>query len=351
VRLRETGSATFAIPEALFDLDCPGQYLRRLKSVAVTIPCVTGPYAGVHARLTLLRSTIRVSSALSGRSRAYARDRNRDDQRFTDLVGQPQSIVTSSAQNDAGLFETNLEDPRYLPFEGLGAISEWRLDLPGPFRSFDYASISDFVLHLRYTARNGGEALRTAVQTELTSALNALESTSAATGLVRRFSLRHELPTAWQRMLEVPEGGLNVIELPIERERLPFFVEGRRVTITRISVLAKIGSDYLADYSGGLRGNLIASATVPPCDALTFSPWLGNLLQATWEGQIDLDTNPMGGNPLSSRPWRLNLQHTPPEGVAGPVSAAAVEDIEILVSYRLGQAIAEENNCKQNQGP
>ncbi len=336
VRLRESGSATFAIPEALFDLDCPGQYLRRLKSVAVTIPCVTGPYAGVHARLTLLRSTIRTSATLAGRGRVYARERNRDDPRFTHLVGQPQSIVTSSAQNDAGLFETNLEEPHYLPFEGLGAISEWRIDLPGPFRAFDYASISDLVLHLRYTARNGGEALRAAVQTELTTALNALESTSAATGLVRRFSLRHEVPTAWQRMLEAPEGGLNVIELPIERERLPFFVEGRRVTITRISVLAKIGSDHLADYSGGLRGNLIPLGTLPPGNALTFSPWLGNLLQATWEGQIDLDTNPMGGNPIRPRPWRLNLQHTPPAGVAGPVSAAASEDIEILVSYRLG---------------
>jgi hypothetical protein len=336
VRLRETGSATFAIPEALFDLDCPGQYLRRLKTVAVTIPCVTGPYAGVHARLTLLRSSIRVSSALAGRGRVYARERNRDDPRFTDLVGKPQSIVTSSAQNDSGLFETNLEDPRYLPFEGLGAISEWRLDLPGPFRAFDYASISDLVLHLRYQARDGGQTLRTAVQTELTSALNALESTSAATGLVRRFSLRHEVPTAWQRMLEATQGGLNVIELPIERERLPFFVEGRSVTITRISVLAKISSDHLADYSGGLRGNLIPLGTVPPGEALTFSPWLGNLLQATWEGRIELDTNPMGGNPLRPLPWHLNLQHTPSAGVAGPLSAAAVEDIEILVSYRLG---------------
>jgi hypothetical protein len=174
------------------------------------------------------------------------------------------------------------------------------------------------------------------VQTELTSALNALESTSETTGLVRRFSLRHEVPADWQRMLDAPEGGMNVVELPIERERLPFFVEGRPVTITGIIILARISSDHLADYSGGLRGNLIPLGTLPPGNALTFSPWLGNLLQATWVGQIDVDTNPMAGNPLGPRAWRLNLQHTPPAGVAGPVSAAAVEDIEILVSYRLG---------------
>lgn len=334
VRLRETGVATFAIPEALFDLDCPGQYLRRLKSVAVTVPCVTGPYTGVHARLTLLRSSIRISDALAGRGRVYARERNRDDPRFTDLVGQPQSIVTSTAQNDAGLFETNLEDPRYLPFEGLGAISEWRVELPSAFRAFDYDSISDLVLHLRYTARNGGEPLRSAVQTELTTALNALESASATTGLVRWFSLRHEVPTAWRRMLEAPEVGMTGIDLPIERDRLPFFVDGRRATVTRITVLARIAPDHLADYRGALRGNLAPVGTLPPGDPLDFSPWLGTLLQASWEGVIDLDHAAICGAPPRACPWRLSLQHTPAAG-AGPIAPAALEDLELLVGYRL----------------
>ena len=34
------------------------------------------------------------------------------------------------AQNDSGLFEPNLRDERYLPFEGCGAISSWCLELP-----------------------------------------------------------------------------------------------------------------------------------------------------------------------------------------------------------------------------
>ena len=37
--------------EVLFDLDYPGHYLRRLKSVGLTIPCVTGPYTGVSCTL------------------------------------------------------------------------------------------------------------------------------------------------------------------------------------------------------------------------------------------------------------------------------------------------------------
>ena len=45
------------------------------------------------------------------------------------------------------------------PFEGAGAVSRWRLALPHEFRAFDYGTISDVVVHLRYTARDGGQML------------------------------------------------------------------------------------------------------------------------------------------------------------------------------------------------
>ena len=37
--LRETGSTTFSAPELLFDFDFPGHYMRRIKSVSISIPC------------------------------------------------------------------------------------------------------------------------------------------------------------------------------------------------------------------------------------------------------------------------------------------------------------------------
>ena len=57
--------------------------------------------------------------------------------------------------------EAILRDERYLPFEHSGVISEWQLELPanpskGDPRQFDYKTISDVILHLRYTAREGG---------------------------------------------------------------------------------------------------------------------------------------------------------------------------------------------------
>jgi hypothetical protein len=47
MELRTTGQCTVDLPEELFDLDCPGHYFRRLRSVAVSIPCIAGPCATV----------------------------------------------------------------------------------------------------------------------------------------------------------------------------------------------------------------------------------------------------------------------------------------------------------------
>ena len=59
--LRATGACEVSLPESLFDLDCPGHYFRRLKSVALSIPSVAGPYSGLACTLTLLSSSMRVS--------------------------------------------------------------------------------------------------------------------------------------------------------------------------------------------------------------------------------------------------------------------------------------------------
>jgi hypothetical protein len=101
--------------------------------------------------------------------------------------------VTSTGQNDSGLFEANLRDERYLPFENSGVISEWQIDLPKQFREFDYGTIADLILHFRFTARQGGEPLRRAAEENLVKKI----AEARAAGTVRLFSLRHEFPTEW----------------------------------------------------------------------------------------------------------------------------------------------------------
>src|ERR1051325_4010069 len=75
VQLRAVGRCTVTLPEALFDMDGPGHYFRRIKTVSVSIPCVTGPYASVNCTLTMLKSSIRTTPNLD---LSYARE-NADD--------------------------------------------------------------------------------------------------------------------------------------------------------------------------------------------------------------------------------------------------------------------------------
>jgi hypothetical protein len=156
VQLIETGMCSVSLDEALFDADHPGHYFRRFRSVALTIPCVTGPYTGVNANLTLNTAVLRTTSTLPSAGYAPATAQTPPSDFTTFSVATPNAtIATSSGQNDAGLFEVNLRDERWLPFEGQGAVSAWTLELNPASNNFDFSTITDVVLHVRYTARLG----------------------------------------------------------------------------------------------------------------------------------------------------------------------------------------------------
>jgi hypothetical protein len=235
MQLRVTGSCTVFVPEEVFDMDGPGHYFRRIKNVAVSIPCVTGPYTSVNCTLTLLKSSIRKNSLVG--EDGYARN-GAEDGRFSDYFGSQQSIVTSTGQNDSGLFETNLRDERFLPFELAGAISEWRLELPAQVRQFDYDSISDVILHLRYTAREGGGLLRNGAVANLVSRIEQAE----AGGSIRLFSIRHEFPTEWAKFKSteikdaVKTASLSLIFRP---QHYPFWSQDRLGTVKKTELIAK----------------------------------------------------------------------------------------------------------------
>jgi hypothetical protein len=160
VALRETGACPVNLNEELFDRDHPGHYFRRLRSVALTVPCLTGPYTGVNATLTLQASAYRTSDVsgtyspldLSTVGAAGA------PASYTSIAGGTQ-IATSTGQNDAGLFDVNLRDERWLPFEGCGAISTWLLELDPRDNPFDFTTITDVIVTVRYTARAGNASV------------------------------------------------------------------------------------------------------------------------------------------------------------------------------------------------
>jgi len=137
---------------------------------------------GVNCTLSLLRSRVRKSPIADD----YP---NAGDDCFVEYSGAVQSIVTSSANSDSGMFETNLRDECFLPFEGAGAAeSTWKLDLPKDYPAFDYATISDVILHIRYTARQGVDP------TKVKAGL-AEHVFSNGANLSLFFSLPHDFPT------------------------------------------------------------------------------------------------------------------------------------------------------------
>ena len=219
VELKQTGSCTFAIPEIAFELLYPGQIKRVIKGVSITIPCVTGPYTNVGAKLSLTKGLIKME--------------NTDAEPSDYGVGVGASISTSGAVNDSGLFEFNFRDERYLPFEGAGAISEWKLELPSSVRSFDYNTISDVLITLNYTAVDGDRQ----------SAENSLAATfidyASDPGLFKIVSLRHEFPNEWQLATTTEEN----MQIELTMDYFPYFTQQYELNIDSVSV-HKVGTNH-----------------------------------------------------------------------------------------------------------
>jgi len=231
--LKATGACEMTIPEWLYDFDCAGHYMRRIKTVSLSIPSVAGPYTSVSCTLSLLKSSLRKSPLLADGE--YPRQGSEDD-RFVDYFGTIQSIVTSSGNNDSGMFDTNLRDERILPFEGAGAESKWKLQLPATFRQFDYDTISDVILHVRYTARPAGGLLGGKASEHLEEIVG--EANTA--GLALLFSLRRDFPTEWHKFVSAnadsPDPAVP-FSAKVKREYFPYFTQGKDVNVDAIQVV------------------------------------------------------------------------------------------------------------------
>ncbi|MBW4660244.1 MAG: peptidoglycan-binding protein [Drouetiella hepatica Uher 2000/2452] len=283
ITLKETGTCIAELSETLFDADYPGHYMRRLKNVSLTIPCVVGPYTSINCTLTLLSSKTRTK----GLSDSKYGQPGEDEGRFITNFAAMQSIATSTAQNDSGLFEVNFRDERYLPFEGAGAVSRWRIDLPKDCNAFDFDTISDVILRLSYTAREGGKSLKGAAKTAMENALKVADKAP----LARLFSAKHEFPTEWHRYLN-PTDPKNPqpLVLDFSKERFPFQFRSKKLTISKV--------EFFLDLKDEIKPE-----TQPP-KTYTQAYASGTPLNVTLKSPNNGDTG--GSKPLNSAPSFLN---------------------------------------------
>lgn len=163
--LQNTGMCEFAFDEALFDFDFAGQYARQIKSISITIPALVGPYQNIHATLTQLGSQTLIKPSPNGVAFLLGQTAQTPDLSVLRINWRSnQQIALSTGVDDSGMFALNFGDDRYLPFEGTGAISRWRLEMPKEANLIDYSTISDIVVNVRYTALAGGKTFTDAVR-------------------------------------------------------------------------------------------------------------------------------------------------------------------------------------------
>jgi hypothetical protein len=276
VQLRATGSCMFTLPEELFDLDGPGHYFRRIKSLAVTAALVGGPYTSVNFTLTLLSSSIRTSPDPAD---GYQR-KGSDDGRFNDYYGSIQSLVTSSAQSDSGLFESDSRDERLLPFERAGIVgSKWQLTLPADIRQFDFDTITDVILHVRYTAREGGEVLK---QAALANLLKQIDNAQTV-GSVRLISVRHTFPSQWAKFQSVTINATTPtaqLQLTLVPELYPFWAQGiiGSARLKAVEFFAEMSDPSVVPVGISDKPDKTGNN-----DVLALNPLLGNLLSGSLE--------------------------------------------------------------------
>jgi hypothetical protein len=126
--LKATGTTEFALTNEDVS-DYIGLENLRIKTVSVSLPALVGPYQDICATLTQTKSTI-------------------DDLYST----EPKQVTLSHGLEDTGLFTLNYEDERFLPFEGSGVESSWKLAFSTGQEQI-YGSLNDVIFHIRYTAK------------------------------------------------------------------------------------------------------------------------------------------------------------------------------------------------------
>ncbi len=245
LRLRTTGYCEVKIPEWMFDQDYPGMYMRRIKSITLTIPCVTGPFNNVNCRLTLLSSVTRIDPRLDPPVHRCCCDRGCmseyelcpcDPRAVRDYAAR-EAIATSSGKNDSGVFELKFEDERYLPFEYRGAACHLRAEMRHENNYFDPETVSDAILCVYYTAWEGGPLLARA-------ASDCARKHLPGDGWCF-FDVRHDFPDSWEllRMARGEEKRHKHLDVRLTRRMFPYVPCSPEVRVDRITLLFEARQD------------------------------------------------------------------------------------------------------------
>ena len=270
---------------------------------------------------------------------AYESSDYSNDLRFRHVTNETHSIATSSAQNDSGMFEFNFRDERFLPFEGCGAFGEWQLELNADetLRLFDYNTISDIIITVRYTAKEDAGPFKTEATTNLKNIIEtAIIPTNNSGGLQlsRLFSLKQEYANDWNKFLNpIVAGSDQILSITIQKQHFPYFIKDRKIKIKQIEVVVKANrtGNYEMIFEGtNLDGDLIQSATQTLSEGPVYSGMHSALLDAGTES-ANMETVDI------LKPISLKFKHES-DGDYHSIDRVAEEigEVYLVVGYEVG---------------
>lgn len=277
-QFRETGVLTFATPEALFDRDFPGHYLRLIKQVKVSLIALIPPTRGVRAILSA-----------SGVSRAVAAQ---GPFGTVTMRREPESIAFTSPVNATGLFELEPETGVLLPFEGMGADTTWQLELPKAANPFDYRSIADVLLTIEYTALDSQEHRQ-----------EVIRSLGSSFSGDRTFSLRNQFPDAWYQLnnpdtVDDPQQRMRAV-LPLTADDFPPYI--RDLAVAQLTLFAVRDDTLLGELTlPALRHTTTDGQTTEAGPVHTVDGAIGTRRPGGAPWQVFIGANPAGN-------WELQI--------------------------------------------
>jgi hypothetical protein len=206
------GTLDFTLSEKLFDFDFPSHYCRKIKSISVSIPAVVGPYQNLNASLRQNSNMVVLSSDDDGVnaveyaiSKTVPNTQTSPPEPSSSVLRQnwvpDQAIAVSKGIDDSGMFVLDFNDQRYLPFEGTGAVSKWTLSLPPSTNRINFDSISDVIINIKYTAKDGGDDFAGKVKDIY---LKKLPAPSGDYFKAKTFDLQQAFSEKWMQMFNTP---------------------------------------------------------------------------------------------------------------------------------------------------
>jgi hypothetical protein len=198
IEFKSTGQCSFNLDEELYDYDFPGHYCRKIQSISVSIPAVVGPYQNVNATFTQTSNSVIIEPDGDAVEYMLKRGDNTTSKPGPDVLRENwtmnQKVAITKGIDDSGMFVLDFNDERYVPFEGTGAVSSWKLSMPRETNRIDFNTISDVIIKIKYTAVDGGESFASEVK-------DKLSSTGRKYVVFKHFDLKQEFQNNWHAFI------------------------------------------------------------------------------------------------------------------------------------------------------